>query len=139
MATPAMPQAPLEAVPGSSSLTAAAVAAAAAAAAAQDRKKRKECEYESCTIVPVFNFPNESSGRFCKAHRCAPRQLVCCSMAFGMHYDGVVCSAYSGGTPCCLLTRVRPTGSSSSACSALFRIFCEYSILALHVTGGVCA
>lgn len=36
---------------------------------AADRKKRKECEYEGCTIVPVFNFPNESSGRFCKAHR----------------------------------------------------------------------
>ena len=73
MAAPSMPQAPLETEPGASSLSAAAVAAAAAA---QDRKKRKECEYESCSIVPVFNFPNESSGRFCKAHRCAPKQLL---------------------------------------------------------------
>ena len=34
-----------------------------------EKKKRKECEAEGCTIVPVFNYNNESSGRFCKAHR----------------------------------------------------------------------
>ena len=91
MASPALPEAPMEPVPGTSSLTAAAIAAAAAAAAAvQDRKKRKECEYEGCIIVPVFNFPNESSGRFCKAHRCAPEHLVCCSIAFGMQINGLV-------------------------------------------------
>eukprot|EP00884_Botryococcus_braunii_P022371 jgi/Botrbrau1/8818/Bobra.0335s0008.1 len=31
-------------------------------------KKRKECEDEACTKVPVFNFPGESCGRFCKQH-----------------------------------------------------------------------
>ena len=76
MATPAMAQAPLDPLPGATSLSAAAAAAAAAAVAAQDRKKRKECEAEGCGIVPVFNFPNESSGRFCKLHRCASRQIV---------------------------------------------------------------
>jgi hypothetical protein len=39
-------------------------------AAAAEKKKRKECEHEGCCVVPVFNFNNESSGRFCKAHRC---------------------------------------------------------------------
>ena len=37
-----------------------------------DKKKRKECESEGCTIVPVFNYQGESSGRFCKAHRWGP-------------------------------------------------------------------
>ena len=37
-----------------------------------DKKKRKECEMEGCTIVPVFNYQGESSGRFCKAHRWSP-------------------------------------------------------------------
>ena len=31
-------------------------------------KKRKECEADGCTIVPVFNFPGEASGCFCKTH-----------------------------------------------------------------------
>lgn len=61
MATSPIPEAPV--VPE------AALAPPSAGAGAQDRKKRKECEFEGCTIVPVFNFPNESSGRFCKAHR----------------------------------------------------------------------
>ncbi len=76
MATPAMAQEALDPLPGATSLSAAAAAAAAAAVAAQDRKKRKECEAEGCSIVPVFNFPNESSGRFCKQHRCAPKASI---------------------------------------------------------------
>lgn len=45
------------------------------AMATSEKKKRKECEHEGCCVVPVFNFNNESSGRFCKAHRCSPGHL----------------------------------------------------------------
>lgn len=31
---------------------------------------------EGCTIVPVFNYQGESSGRFCKAHRCGPSRRL---------------------------------------------------------------
>ncbi len=99
MATPAMAQAPMDSLPGATSLSQAAVAAAAAAVAAQDRKKRKECEAEGCSIVPVFNFPNESSGRFCKAHRCAHDNHPSAAMPLECKVPGQAALPVVGTTP----------------------------------------
>ncbi len=62
--------APPPAEPGPSSPAAPALPAKVAG------KKRKECEAEGCSVVPVFNFPGEATGRFCKAHRWVPASCV---------------------------------------------------------------